>query len=179
MRKFKSAFKHKEFLGIFVLISVIFLLMSNIITILFPQKDITINEISQTEYGIKDYRISDDGTLISTSFDPWVYLRYEELGIVRPVIVTVNIDSFENQDPGYLMYYVSSYLFQSGTKTTGDNIQPLVYKTFVDDGVRFDFTTLEGQSIKLNYFRINDNQTSTCISASKGSTFQIKGKNWN
>ena len=80
---------------------------------------------------------------------------------MRPVIVTVNIDSFEDQDPGYLMYYVSSYLFQSGTKTTGDNIQPLVYKTFVDDGVRFDFTTLEGQSIKLNYFRINDNQILT------------------
>lgn len=149
--------KFKYVIWIFCLFTVVFLFMSGLISILFPQKDITINQIAQTEYGIKDYQVLNDGSLISTSFDSWVYLRYDELDIVRPLVVSVDIESVEDLDSGYLMYYVNSYLFQSGEKKIGINTQPLRYGTSLDDGIRFDFTTLEGQKIKINNFRVNDN----------------------
>lgn len=135
--------------------------MNHVVGIVFPQRVITIEDIAKTQWGIRDYEILDDGTLESSSFDSWIYLEYEPLGIVRPIFVTVNIEELEDQDPHYLMYFVGSYLFQTGEKTIGENVQSLRLRSVADTGLRFDFTTLEGQQIKIDSFIINDNQILT------------------
>ena len=69
----------------------------------------------------------------------------------------------QDSDPGFTMYYVDSYLSQSGTKEIGSNNLSLLYRSAEDMGLRFDFTTLNGQIIKLNSFIFNDTNTLTSL----------------
>lgn len=159
----KLARQYSLFLFGFILLLTGYFCANLIVGALFPQQTVSLQDIASVPGGIKDYSMSEDGSFQSASFDSWVYLEYKSLGIQRPVTVSFNIDDMQDSDPGFTMYYVDSYLSQSGTKEIGSNNLSLLYRSAEDMGLRFDFTTLNGQIIKLNSFIFNDTNTLTSL----------------
>ncbi len=120
------------------------------------QTEIKMDEIDDHESTLKDFQVNDDGSITSTSDDPWIVINYDEFRIEKPETVNIIISDATNIGEEIPVYSCGSYEHEPIVINVGENYTEFTCGNSDDTAIRFDLTEKSGQTIKLDKIIFND-----------------------
>ncbi len=140
---------------------------SKVINRIYPEYIISNADFGTQKAELKDFSQNTDGSITSTTADPWIYIAFEPNGMERIFLVDIEIQHLSNEGEVTFLYPIESYGTQELVLSSGTNRTRLTHLTELDYGVRFDLASDTNQTLYIDKFIFNNNSFLTTYFGSK------------
>ena len=121
--------------------------------------EVTISNEQLVDGGVvlKELKPLNDGTLMSTTNDPYILIRTGKYGINRALFMDINVAKTTMPGENFLIYHIGRGYCDSGILNEGNNHAKLYRFYKGEDALRIDITAEARQEILIDSIVINNN----------------------